>query len=222
MDNFLYAAYGLMITLSSADVFIYQGFDMKLNIFSGMVFLFILLPVTSQASESTAQAVASWSATAKKDTTSKLVVTPLGSLAFQYAEGIKGFNTQQGLFDVTIYGDKESTAFRLTSRVLTDTLTQLDNSGSTLQVGINYHGTLLNKTTDTTLIDTARGIYGGELSSLSQGFNQNSRAMAQDQFTFSIINGTTDGQTKVTDFSSLPEGIWSGDISVQFNAVWTS
>ncbi|WP_252494503.1 common pilus major fimbrillin subunit EcpA, partial [Escherichia coli] len=48
----------------------------------------------AQAADVTAQAVATWSATAKKDTTSKLVVTPLGSLAFQYAEGIKGLNLQ--------------------------------------------------------------------------------------------------------------------------------
>ncbi|WP_213317982.1 common pilus major fimbrillin subunit EcpA, partial [Klebsiella aerogenes] len=36
----------------------------------------------AQAADVTAQAVATWSATAKKDTSSKLVVTPLGSLAF--------------------------------------------------------------------------------------------------------------------------------------------
>ncbi len=59
----------------------------------------------AQAADVTAQAVATWSATAKKDTTSKLVVTPLGSLAFQYAEGIKGFNSQKGLFDVAIGND---------------------------------------------------------------------------------------------------------------------
>ncbi|WP_411755212.1 common pilus major fimbrillin subunit EcpA, partial [Serratia sp. (in: enterobacteria)] len=51
---------------------------------------------TVQAAEVTAQALATWSATAKKDTTSKLVVTPIGSLSFQYAEGIKGFNSQKG------------------------------------------------------------------------------------------------------------------------------
>lgn len=44
----------------------------------------------AQAADVTAQAMATWSATAKKDTTSKLVVTPLGSLAFQYAEGVNG------------------------------------------------------------------------------------------------------------------------------------
>lgn len=63
----------------------------------------------AQAADVTAQAVATWSATAKKDTTSKLVVTPLGSLAFQYAEGIKGFNSQKGLFDVAIEGDSTAT-----------------------------------------------------------------------------------------------------------------
>ncbi|KEM67722.1 fimbrillin matB [Escherichia coli 7-233-03_S1_C2] len=78
----------------------------------------------AQAADVTAQAVATWSATAKKDTTSKLVVTPLGSLAFQYAEGIKGFNSQKGLFDVAIEGDSTATAFKLTSRLITNTLTQ--------------------------------------------------------------------------------------------------
>ncbi len=54
-----------------------------------------LLLVTSLASvfvaanamaDVTASATASWDATATKDTTSMLVVTPLNSLTFQYAE----------------------------------------------------------------------------------------------------------------------------------------
>ncbi len=48
------------------------------------------------------------------------------------------------------------------------------------------------------------------------------RATAQDGFNFSIISGTTDGTAAVTDYSTLPEGIWSGDVSVQFDATWTS
>lgn len=100
----------------------------------------------AQAADVTAQAVATWSATAKKDTTSKLVVTPLGSLAFQYAEGIKGFNSQKGLFDVAIEGDSTATAFKLTSRLITNTLTQLDTSGSTLNVGVDYNGAAVEKT----------------------------------------------------------------------------
>ena len=176
----------------------------------------------AQAVDVTAQAVATWSATAKKDTTSKLVVTPLGSLTFQYAEGIKGFNSQKGLFDVAIEGDTSATAFKLTSRLLANTLTQLDGSGSTLDVGVNYNGAPVEKNTDTTMIDTSAGILGGNLSALSAGYNTTGRTTAQDSFNFSIINGTSDGTAAVTDFSQLPEGIWSGDVSVQFDATWTS
>lgn len=159
----------------------------------------------AQAADVTAQAVATWSATAKKDTTSKLVVTPLGSLAFQYAEGIKGFNSQKGLFDVAIEGDSTATAFKLTSRLITNTLTQLDTSGSTLNVGVDYNGATVEKTGDTVMIDTANGVLGGNLSPLANGYNASNRTTAQDGFTFSIISGTTNGTTAVTDYSTLPE-----------------
>ncbi len=98
----------------------------------------------AQAADVTAQAVATGQQQ-PKDTTSKLVVTPLGSPAFQYAEGIKGFNSQKGLFDVAIEGDSTATAFKLTSRLITNTLTQLDTSGSTLNVGVDYNGAAVEK-----------------------------------------------------------------------------
>lgn len=169
----------------------------------------------------TAQAVATWAATAKKDTSSKLVVTPLGSLAFQYAEGIKGFNTQKGLFDVAIAGDSSATAFKLTSQLITSTLTQLDTSGSTLDVGVTYNGVAVDKNVPTVMIDTAGGVLGNGLSVLSTLYNTSARTTAQDGFNFSIISGTSDGVTAVTDYSALPEGIWSGDVSVRFDATWT-
>ncbi len=171
----------------------------------------------AQAADVTAQAVAT-GLRPLKDTTSKLVVTPLGSLAFQYAEGIKGFNSQKGLFDVAIEGDTTATAFKLTSRLITNTLTQLDTSGSTLSVGVDYNGAAVEKTGDTVMIDTANNIMGGNLSALANGYNASGRTTAQDGFTFSIISGTTNGTTAVTDYSTLPEGIWSGDVSVQFDA----
>ena len=180
-----------------------------------------LTTVSAQASV-TAQAVATWSATAKKDTTSKLSVTPLGSLSFQYAQGVGGFGSQRGLFDVAIEGEPQTTAFKLTSRLLANTLTQLNGSGSTLDVGVSYLGTYLSKGSNTVMIDTASGILGGNLSPLANGYNTIGRATAQDSFTFSIINGTLDGSTQASDFSQLPEGIWSGDVSVQFDTTWTS
>ncbi|VYU30254.1 fimbrial protein [Metakosakonia massiliensis] len=169
----------------------------------------------------TAQAVATWAATAKKDTSSKLVVTPLGSLAFQYADGIKGFNTQKGLFDVAIAGDSSATAFKLTSQLITSTLTQLDTSGSTLDVGVTYNGVAVDKNVPTVMIDTAGGVLGNGLSVLSTLYNSSARTTAQDGFNFSIISGTSDGVTAVSDYSALPEGIWSGDVSVRFDATWT-
>lgn len=175
----------------------------------------------TQAADVSDQAIATWSATAKKNTTSKLVVTPLGSLSFKYAEGTKGFNTQNGLFDVSIKGDMLATSFKLTSRLVSNTLTQLDSSGSTLSVGIAYNGVGVEKTTDTLMIDTESGMMGGNLSALSATYDRPGRTSAQDSFTFSIIAGTTDGSTPVNDYSELPEGVWSGDVSVQFNATWT-
>lgn len=176
----------------------------------------------AQAADTSAQAVATWSATAKKDTTSRLVVTPLGSLSFQYAEGIKGFNSARGLFDVTIEGDSTATDFKLTSRLLTSTLTQLDQSGSTLDVGVDYNGEAVTAASPMVMIDTASNILGGNLSPLSNAYNQSSRTSAQDGFTFKIISATTDGTAAAPDFSTLPEGIWTGDVSVQFDATWTS
>ncbi|HAV1569318.1 TPA: fimbrial protein [Enterobacter hormaechei subsp. steigerwaltii] len=176
----------------------------------------------AQAAEVTSQAVATWSATAKKETSSKLIVTPLGSLTFQYAEQVKGFNTQKGLFDVAIDGEATATDFKLTSRLITNTLTKLDTSGSTLSVGVDYNGTSVEKSDDTVMIDTAAGILGGNLSALTNGYNQGGRTTAQDTFTFSIISGTTDGTAAITDYSLLTDGIWSGDVSVQFDATWTS
>ena len=145
-------------------------------------------------------------------------MTPIGSPAFNYAEGIKGFNSQKGLFDVTVEGDTTATAFKLTSKLVSNTLTQLDTSGSTLEVGVNYNGAVVGKTAETTMIDTTAGILGGNLSALSNVYNRAGRTSAQDQFTFSIIGATSNGTTAVTDFSTLPEGIWSGDVSVEFNA----
>lgn len=170
-----------------------------------------------------AQAFATWTATAKKDITSKLVVTPIGSLSFQYADGIKGFNSQKGLFDITVEGDTNATDFKLTSRLVSSTLKQLDSSGSTLTVWVEYNGVPVMKNQDTTLIDTAGGKnLGGNLNAIANGYNKSGRTSAQDAFTFSIGGGTTDGNTVVKNYSELPDGIWSGDVSVQFDATWTS
>lgn len=121
-----------------------------------------------------ASAVATWQATAKKDTTSELVVTPLSSLSFQYAEGIKGFNTVNGLFDVAIKGDASATDFTLKAKKLNGTLNHLGGD-STVDVGVLWGGAPVSTTAYTTLIDTAAGITGGESFSSCQRLQERCR-----------------------------------------------
>ena len=156
-----------------------------------------LLLVTSLASvfvaanamaDVTASATASWDATATKDTTSMLVVTPLNSLTFQYAEGLKAFNSQDGAFDVTIQGQETATDFELTAQIISNTLTNASGDASTLNVGVAWNGTALTNSSDTVLVNSS----------------------------------STSGSTPVTDYSALPDGYWTGDVKVQFNATWTT
>lgn len=178
---------------------------------------------TSAQAATEASAVATWHATAKKDTQSDLVVTPLGSLSFQYAEGLKGFNNLDGLFDVTVVGNAGTvpepvTAFTLKAKKLNGTLNHL-SGGSTLDVGVLWMGQPVTESAYTTLIDTAAGINGGNLSPLTQGFNVNGqRTSAQGMFRFNIDKATVDGAPAT--FDALPDGLWSGEVNVEFVASW--
>lgn len=165
-----------------------------------------------------ASATAKWKATAKKDTTSDLVVTPLSSLSFQYAEGSKAFSTVDGLFDVAIKGDASATSFTLKAKKLNGTLNHLDGK-STVEVGVLWGGAPVGTSAYTTLIDTAAGINGGSLSPVAKGFMVDTqRATAQGSFNFNIESATADG--KAVTFDALPDGQWNGEVNVEFVASW--
>jgi Mat/Ecp fimbriae major subunit len=175
--------------------------------------------ITSVQAVEAPPAVATWQATAKKDTQSILVVTPLTSLSFQYAEGIQGFNTVNGLFDVAILGDAAATDFTLKAKKLSGTLNHL-GGGSTVDVGINWQGTPVNTASYTTLIDTAAGITGGNLSPLATSFKDDSqRTTAQGSFNFYIESATVNGVDAT--FDALPDGLWSGEVNVEFVSNWS-
>lgn len=182
---------------------------------------FVYFGVTHASEPLVAQGIASWKTTAKKDTVSKLVVTPLSSISFQYAEGIKGFNTQDGLFNVAVTGEAAATAFELTSRILSNTLIYLGNYASTLSVGVKYYGDEITSSADTVIINTQTNILGNKLSVITSTFDRPTRTTAQDAFTFYIRSGTINGTDVAEKFSDLPEGVWLGDISMEFNATWT-
>lgn len=175
--------------------------------------------VNTANAAATASATATWSATAKKDTSSALVVTPLNSLSFDYANGLKAFNTQKGMFDVKIEGDATTTNFTLKAQKVTGTLNHLSDA-STLEVGVLWNGEVLTKNSAVTLIDTAASINGQNLAPLATNFNVAGEQTAQESFTFNIESATSDGTTEVTDLATLPEGIWSGEVKVSFVAEW--
>lgn len=169
----------------------------------------------------TASATATWDASATKDTTSALVVTPLKSLSFQYAEGLKAFNTQNGAFDITIKGQSGATDFTLTSQIVTNTLTRTSDP-STLDVGIKWNGNALSKASPLTLLDTKNNVSAGlDALSVSSAYAGSARTSTQGTFTFAIDSATSDG-SNATAFEDLNDGYWSGDVKVQFNAVWTT
>lgn len=167
----------------------------------------------------TASATASWDASATKDTTSLLVVTPLRSVSFEYAEGLKAFNSQDGAFDITIQGQENASDFVLTSQLVTNTLTRATDN-STLEVGVAWNGEKLSKTAPVTMIDIDNNISAG-LESLAAGYDNNvDRTSTQSAFLFTVDSATSDGST-ATPFASLADGYWNGDVKVQFTAEWT-
>jgi len=175
----------------------------------------------SAMADVTASATASWDASATKDTQSSLVVTPLKSLTFQYAEGIKAFNTQRGAFDITILGQDGATDFKLTSKLVSTTLRSTTN-GSTLDIGANWNGAPLNKTTDITLVDSKGSSAGLDaLGAASAYAKAGERTSTQGAFDFNVASATSDGSS-TAKFEDLPDGYWTGDVRVQFTAVWTT
>ena len=168
----------------------------------------------------TASATATWDATATKDVTSELVVTPLKSLSFQYAEGIKAFNAQKGAFDITIKGQSGATDFKLTSMVVNNTLSRTTDD-STLEVGVSWNGEKLSKATPVVMVDTQGNVSAGlDALAVSSAYGGSDRTSTQGTFDFTIDNATAAGAP--AEFSDLADGYWSGDVRVQFNAVWTT
>lgn len=177
----------------------------------------IALASSNAMADVTASATASWDASATKDTTSDLIVTPLKSLAFQYAEGIKAFNTQKGAFDVTIKGQSGATDFKLSSQLVSNTLSRTTDD-STLDVGVKWNGEAV--TTGTPLVMIGEGKSAGlDALAVESAYAGSDRTSAQGNFDFSIDSAKAEGKTVA--FSELADGYWSGDVRVQFTAVWT-
>lgn len=185
----------------------------KILLAASLVSMFVAANVMADV---TATATASWDATAIKDTKSMLVVTALNSLNFQYAEGLKGFNSQDGAFDVTIQGQEKANDFELKAKIVNNILTNVSDDPSTLNVGVAWNGKALSSSTDTLLVNTTTT---SGLENLINGFNSKDRVSDRSNFKFTIVSATKNG-TEEIKFSDLPDGYWHGDVKVQFNATW--
>ncbi|TQI78603.1 fimbrillin MatB-like protein [Serratia fonticola] len=172
----------------------------------------------ANAETRTANATASWDAKAIKDTNSMLVVTPLKSLTFNYAEGLERFSTQDGAFDITIAGQSGASDFKLTSKIISNTLVRTSDD-SELTVGVKWNGTDLSNSTETTMIDTTSGVSAG-LSALAQesAYAGSDRTSTQGVFAFNIAKATVGGAD--TAFKDLTDGYWDGNVNVEFAATW--
>lgn len=173
------------------------------------------------AAPRSANAVATWDATAIKDTKSMLVVTPLKSLTFNYAEGLGTFNTQNGAFDITIAGQTGATDFKLTSKLRSNTLNRASDK-SALTVGVKWAGQELSTAEELTMVDVGTGVTAG-MGVLVANYMKDGRHSTQGVFGFEIKSATveTDGAATTTDFKDLGDGSWTGDINVEFKATWT-
>ncbi|MEN3802975.1 common pilus major fimbrillin subunit EcpA [Aeromonas veronii] len=169
-----------------------------------------------------ATSVASWKATATKDSTEQaLVVSPLGSLDFKYAAGLERFNTIDGKFDISIVGNEGTaevpvTGFTLKAKKIQGRLT--DNTGNTvMDVGVQWQGTTVPADSYVSLIDNKAGVNGGSISAIGQGFKGDAKAVGD--LTFNITGAQTDG--KSVALSAVPEGVYQGSVDVEFVANWS-
>lgn len=192
---------------------------MKKNLIALTTVAVLGFAAATQAAVVEATSVATWQATAKKDSTSELVVTPLSSLTFVYNEGMKDFNTVNGLFDVAIKGVASATAFTLKAKKLNGTLYHTSGD-STVDVGLVWGGLPVNTNSYSILMVSAADLTGGTLAPLLNGFKDDTqRTTAQSSIAFSIEKPTTNGSP--TTFDALPDGLWSGEVNVEFMATWS-
>ncbi|WP_455426023.1 common pilus major fimbrillin subunit EcpA [Dryocola sp. LX212] len=181
-----------------------------------------LSTVSAFAAETVANDSASWNVTATKDSSAKLVVTPRGSIDFQYAKSTDGttgnFNQAQALFDVTVDNTgMNATAFKLETRANAQKSVQ-DASGASMDVILSANGTALEQDTWTTLNDETNTFHGLEtLTGLSDGIEKGSSYFEARLGNFADATGAS-----VTDASLMPDGIYSGVVTAEFKATWTA
>lgn len=170
------------------------------------------------AAPTSISSVATWKATAKKESVETFEVTPLSNLNFEYSTDSKSFNSVEGLFNINMNsiidkGSADASSFNIKVKKLNGSLSHAA-SDSKIEVGVTWQGKPVTKTDYTTIVDTEAS---GELPAVIQD-PDTGITYAQSTFTFSVEKATVDGSE--VGFESLPDGTWSGDVNVEFVASW--
>ncbi|WP_145578065.1 common pilus major fimbrillin subunit EcpA [Yersinia mollaretii] len=200
-----------------------KSVSMKKNAVAAMVVMSIFA-ATNVAHAATVEktATATWAATAIKTTTAALsVVSDDLATDFTYS-AVDGFSTVDAPFTLTVTGEGSATAFKLTANTTgANKLTSADTT-STLNVQVSKGSDPLpiSGVPGVTLFDSATALHTPEYDGLLTGYNKNSDTDVLGKFKLSIYNPTSNGSTPVLPFA-LPNTTWSGDVGVQFTAVWT-
>lgn len=174
-----------------------------------------LMSASTAFADTVATHVANWDATAIKKSKANLIVTPTNSLRFDYDVMNEGFNNQDGFFSVTIEGDATATDFMLEAKTVSNTL---NGNGSTLEVTPQWNGVNITKDAYTLLMGNNGSATetGGGLSSL--GWKATGASSAYESFNFIVAKATQAGVD--TPFVDLNDGLWNGDVKVEFKATW--
>lgn len=200
-------------------------------IIAAMVSAFVAIPA-AQATNLTDHTTVTWDISAKKTSTATLAVEAAndGEVSFSFDPTTNQFGEEESFINVMVHGDGSATAFKLVATLGDKTLTH-DNgaSVSTLTVGMLYN--VYDTTTPVfgssfTLLDSTipRSVTSDAMKALINGVNprykRNTTSTGNDLLYFKVVSGNANN-TAVTDLSKLPNGNWSGNLTVNFTATWT-
>lgn len=160
-----------------------------------------------------------WNVSAEKDSTSRLIVTPLNSIKFQFDKGIGdggAFVDQPAAFKVTVdNGSTNATGFALEARAGAQSVIN-NGVGSSMRVVLNAGDEPLETDSWVTLVDDSHSYSGLEgLTGLNGDIEE-----AQATFNASLTDFQSNGAA-ADSAADMPDGFYSGEVAADFRATWT-
>lgn len=206
----------------------------KISIVAAIISALSIIPA-GQAANVASPSTVTWQTSAKKTSTASLAVEVAndGEIEFYFDPDTNKFDTTDSIFNVAITGDGSATAFKLVATLGDNTLTHTSGASvSTLKVGMLYNlyddvtptagtsFTLLDSTVQKSVMrDAMRTLINTTTAHPVSKYKLQGKSTASDVFLFNIVSGTSNGVT--VPIQNLPNGDWSGSVTVNLVATWT-